>query len=491
MDFNEHTYNKIQQYLDNELKGEELRAFEAQLRAEKELAAEVNLHQEMNHFLAETPENELRKNLDQLSRQFSTSPKKNNASSKYLLFLLPLFLLGGMGIFYLFHSNNSTVQTTIPVEKKNNKSADLVLKYPAIPPFDSSLIDWNPPQQINEYQVSNPVNSDSDSFKTNLTLDELIEKNHSQEHFKITFEQEPSDTIWMNQSAGHKRLAATIQTTVDLMKEPFFISFYNNLYDEIAPSLNLLKPYKSNETTPINLYRIDTELAIDATTSPGLYYYVLRGHEKYYAGKVTVLKKAVKKKKVPIKKVPKTTPEKTTKKTPEKQQKKTLIYAQEDKKAPAPKEEEMQVPRINDETYASASAPVSAATFEPNPALELLIRNNVRSGDFELSVANLLQEFLVTSTDKSVDFEFIGTVESSENLLENQYSIHFFSSDPTAYQNFETILTNDFNLKELEKNTYLFEFEKRLTLTPGLYYFLIENKETEQIHFVERIVVQE
>ncbi len=66
----------IDQYLNRELKGQALHAFEDRLKRDKDLAEEVAFQREMHLSLAETPENELRKMLQQLSLQVTESTIK-------------------------------------------------------------------------------------------------------------------------------------------------------------------------------------------------------------------------------------------------------------------------------------------------------------------------------------------------------------------------------------------------------------------------------
>ena len=47
----------LEQYLNGQLQGDALRDFEAQIAADKALAAEVAFQREMQAFLADTPEN--------------------------------------------------------------------------------------------------------------------------------------------------------------------------------------------------------------------------------------------------------------------------------------------------------------------------------------------------------------------------------------------------------------------------------------------------
>jgi len=59
----------IEQYLNGQLQGEALQAFEQRLNTDKALAKEIAFQEEMHAALAETPENELRKMLQQLNAE--------------------------------------------------------------------------------------------------------------------------------------------------------------------------------------------------------------------------------------------------------------------------------------------------------------------------------------------------------------------------------------------------------------------------------------
>jgi len=75
MEFSPETYELIEQFLNGQLKGEALQHFEKQLVVDKALAATVDFQREMQDFLMDSPENELRKNLQMLSDQV-VEPKK-------------------------------------------------------------------------------------------------------------------------------------------------------------------------------------------------------------------------------------------------------------------------------------------------------------------------------------------------------------------------------------------------------------------------------
>lgn len=106
----------LEQYLNGQLIGEALHNFEERIATDKELAAEVAFQKEMQAFLADTPENELRRNLQMLSDQV-VEPKEEEDKgwfwwlfpagdsnildwlfghpARHLAWLLPLLLVAG------------------------------------------------------------------------------------------------------------------------------------------------------------------------------------------------------------------------------------------------------------------------------------------------------------------------------------------------------------------------------------------------------------
>lgn len=117
MNLDEQLYEKIQQYLNNELTGKALQDFEAELQSNPNLAREVALHREMEDFLADTPENDLRKNLQTLNARFTDDTDKSEGDWKFLFLLLPFFLIGA---WYVYN------QVFVPNHPERNNSINFV-----------------------------------------------------------------------------------------------------------------------------------------------------------------------------------------------------------------------------------------------------------------------------------------------------------------------------------------------------------------------------
>jgi len=69
MDHKEELNDDIERYLNQDLNSEELKKFQDQLASDDNLLEEVQFQGEMKEFLADSPENALRHNLQKLDAQ--------------------------------------------------------------------------------------------------------------------------------------------------------------------------------------------------------------------------------------------------------------------------------------------------------------------------------------------------------------------------------------------------------------------------------------
>ena len=117
MALSEDTQRRIQDYLEDAMSAEERLRFEAEMRGDEELAEEVALQQEMEAFLAETPENDLRKSLQALGEQAEDDERPNNWW--YLLSLIPLF----GAAWWLFRADTADL-TTNTISEPSSPTAE-------------------------------------------------------------------------------------------------------------------------------------------------------------------------------------------------------------------------------------------------------------------------------------------------------------------------------------------------------------------------------
>ena len=304
----EDALEKIQRYLDKAMNAEEAKAFEADLKADDDLNQELALHKEMTALLADSPENDLRKNLQLLNSQVKDEKENPNHLTKYLLWLIPVLLIAGWWFFKPDKSGDQAkVEKTAPAPENNFRSA------PSEPSVDKK---------------------------------ETPEQNQIQE--------EPEN-----------------RTPVE--REP-----------------------KQNKKA----------------------------------------KTKNKREQEPIKK----------------------------------------------------SRPI-AANFDTNPSLEFFIGNNVRDNDFEIQVQTKQRDINLQSDNETVPFQFSALMKSTANLMEKDFKLHLFSNDPAAFENFQPLSTNDLSLSQTSDNNFRLDFQKSMSLSPGLYYYVLEDFSAEKIHFVEKFKV--
>jgi len=327
MDFDQHTYEKIEQYLAGELKGEVLQKFEKELKANIALSREVKLTKEMNQLLADTPENSLRKNLQFLSDQIQEDPNKSGNSFKFLFLLIPLFLLAG---WWMLQPNDPT---PTPPPSSNKPTLDTTtIKIPSTETSPPQIeADINPPTEKKpetkerkeekeiapvkekakekpvkepDYAVNEKPDSDKDKetpflqteppnvrvyssasssymayeppaeFQQNSDLEFLIDNNVRNNDVQLEIATTMDQVNLPNLSDPvNFRIAGTFTSKEDLSKKDFKVhlfpndkSVYKNFFPMYTGDLNL-------EATEKDVFTFDFQKYI--LLKPGLYYYLL------------------------------------------------------------------------------------------------------------------------------------------------------------------------------------------------------------------------
>lgn len=300
MAFNEKKYRKIQDYLDNDMNEEDVKAFEQELEGDEGLRGEVSLHKDMEELLSDSPENALRKNLDMLSGQVKED--RPNSSRWYLLAIIPVAL----------------------------------------------AIGW-----------------------------------------------------WLWQGSP--------ETTTN----------------QITP------PPTERET--------DREPAVDQETTPG-----------------------------PSSEEVDDTP------------------ASEEKFTPPPA-----APTPGRRNRKTPEAPRAiAANFTPNPSLEFLIENNLRDNEVKIELEKKQVNVQLESADEATAFNILVQLQTEGDLSQQDFKLHLFSNDQQAFEEFSPLSTTDLLVKSIEENSYAIEVDQSFLLTPGLYYYLLEDFAEEKIYLVEKFEVR-
>jgi len=174
---------------------------------------------------------------------------------------------------------------------------------------------------------------------------------------------------------------------------------------------------------------------------------------------------------------------------------KTPIEKKELEETKTPLEETKSPPKKSSKppVYADDNQPksnlIAAADLTPNPALELLINNNLRSNEVTIEIVQKQKNSKIETTGSATNFKLVGTFLSEDNLLLRNLKLNIFSNKKEDYENFHPTLSEKIGLKKLSNFNYEFDFQKAIVLKPGLYYYLIEDADTEEIFFIEKFNV--
>lgn len=150
----------IEEYLAGRLKGTALHAFEEQLANNEVLAKEVEFQRELTTFLADSPENDLRKNLQQLNEQVEL-PKDRGTSWKLGLFLLPFFFIG---TWWWFNRPMNEITKPLPDTPKGTTSTE---------PSERGVLE--PSITLDTNGIANPVKATSKTKTTFTPVSKLPE----------------------------------------------------------------------------------------------------------------------------------------------------------------------------------------------------------------------------------------------------------------------------------------------------------------------------
>jgi hypothetical protein len=82
-------------------------------------------------------------------------------------------------------------------------------------------------------------------------------------------------------------------------------------------------------------------------------------------------------------------------------------------------------------------------------------------------------------------------LKSSQKLKDKNFKLHIFSNDKKEFADFNPSFSFDISLENTEADSYQINFQKKLTLKPGLYYYLLEDFDIEKIYFTEKFNVKD
>lgn len=297
MALNEDKYREIQDYLDKNMTQEDLTQFENELKSDQDLARELKLHQEMETFLADTPENELRNNLQKLNKEAKEDNVQSDNSWRYLLLLIPILVLAGWWISHRT-GEEAGLETVSPLEDKAvetdkiEKQIDPAAAEEKELPTENNVKETppstprNPPKQNREKQKesSRPIAA---NFAPNPSLEFLIENNRRDNEVSLKVEEKQTDIQLLSADGNFDfQFAAVLQSKADLLQQDFKLHLFSNKKADFEDFTPLSTNDLSLEKLTDDSYRIDFKNSL--SLQPGRYYYILEDYtneEIYFVDK--------------------------------------------------------------------------------------------------------------------------------------------------------------------------------------------------------------
>ena len=278
----EELYDKIEQYLNNELSDVDRIAFEKTMTSDKELAAEVMLHRRMQEELSQTDKKVLRDNLRVVVNQSTptASPSEEvvkKSGSGLWKWGLPLLAL--LGLLYFVLPMNKKVEESSPLPptpKQEIPTSDPIPEEKVEevkPPTKSIPQAKNEPKQQPKITPSPPPKQiaaiDPAAFSPNPHLEDQL-------NVGIRGEAEIKDLV-LNDNQGTIKLKngkATLDLKGTATKEGAYELFiYSNNPDDYINERPKLKSPLSIQAVTGDIFSFNFNAAVSLT--PGLYYYLI------------------------------------------------------------------------------------------------------------------------------------------------------------------------------------------------------------------------
>lgn len=131
------------------------------------------------------------------------------------------------------------------------------------------------------------------------------------------------------------------------------------------------------------------------------------------------------------------------------------------------------------------SEPIAGA-FTPIAQLEAAIGSQVRSGELRFLVSEPRHGATLARLNGKTNFSLSGKLEGRSKIFNTVYSALIFNNNK---QRFETMRALENQALDIAPNGN-FHWEKSMNLAPGLYYLLIEDRESGEWMFVDKFTVK-
>lgn len=129
-----------------------------------------------------------------------------------------------------------------------------------------------------------------------------------------------------------------------------------------------------------------------------------------------------------------------------------------------------------------------AAAFRPNLRLEALMNTQFRGEKYQFRVNRPAPGANLSRQQKQVAFRLEGTVETDAGEISAPFRVLVFSNLQQDYEQFRPAYAARLSFEKTDR-VFSFRLDERLTLAPGLYYYLIEDEDSGMVYFVGKMSV--
>jgi len=151
--------------------------------------------------------------------------------------------------------------------------------------------------------------------------------------------------------------------------------------------------------------------------------------------------------------------------------------------------ENIEKPELESEVPLIAS--VDPADFENNPYLDNQIGNTVRGESYNVVMDESATAEKIRLTDGVAQLRLKGALKSDGELAkEASFVLMIYTNKKEDYLEDRAILNVPINLQPLNNDAFPFQFNANLRITPGLYYYLIAEKDNDEPLHVGKFEVQ-
>jgi len=124
----------------------------------------------------------------------------------------------------------------------------------------------------------------------------------------------------------------------------------------------------------------------------------------------------------------------------------------------------------------------------PNKTLENLMRGGLRGSASSFEI-NKQQADVVLKQKLPVAVNLQGQLETSATIDNSDLTVYLFSNKEADYINFQPVIQFNPELTKLDKG-YEVNLNKNVVLGPGLYYYLVEMTESEELLYINKFTIK-